>query len=456
MLKKRKNRSFNFSISERKVLLLIIDNAIALVGLYVYNLLISGSIVFLFYLSVGFFLSYNLILNGIFKTYNLQIASSSRKLHLILFVYLISFSIYFLTPGITPSIPAKRILVLYLIILLPLSITIWRYFYIVVIHQPVLYTNTLIFGIPECISFIKEAFPFEKNTYRIVNEKIVDERNPLDGKAIQEFREILSNQRINTVILAYDNLNSLPAEINEFIELCSLKRIEVYDYLKFYEAVQNALPLSRLGKNLFWYLPFTRANYNLIYKGVHRMIDVFFSFFGLLFFALILPLIYILNIFFNRGPLFFRQLRVGRGGDEFNLVKLRSMVTDAEKDGAKMAVKNDARVTRFGKILRKFRFDELPQFWNVMKGEMSLIGPRPERKVFVDQLSEQIPFYDMRHMVKPGITGWAQVKYKYGENLEDSYKKLEYDLYYIKNRSIILDIRIIIDTINTVIFSKGQ
>ncbi|MEL7006652.1 MAG: sugar transferase, partial [Bacteroidota bacterium] len=118
--------------------------------------------------------------------------------------------------------------------------------------------------------------------------------------------------------------------------------------------------------------------------------------------------------------------------------------------------KNDSRITRFGKILRKFRIDELPQFWTVLKGDMSLIGPRPERKVFVDQLKEQITFYDMRHMVKPGITGWAQVKYKYGENLEDSYRKLEYDLYYIKHRSLLLDLRIIIETINTVIFSKGQ
>ena len=152
----------------------------------------------------------------------------------------------------------------------------------------------------------------------------------------------------------------------------------------------------------------------------------------------------------------FKQKRVGKGGEEFELIKLRSMVVDAEKDGAQMATKNDARVTSFGKILRKLRLDELPQFWVVLKGEMSLIGPRPERKIFVDQLRLSIPFYDLRHMVKPGITGWAQVKFRYAENLEDSYKKLEYDLYYIKNRSLLLDFRIIIDTINTIIFSKGQ
>jgi lipopolysaccharide/colanic/teichoic acid biosynthesis glycosyltransferase len=121
-----------------------------------------------------------------------------------------------------------------------------------------------------------------------------------------------------------------------------------------------------------------------------------------------------------------------------------------------MSTKGDARITAFGRTLRKTRIDELPQFLAVLKGDMSLIGPRPERKVFVDQLSEKIPFYNARHLIKPGITGWAQVKYPYGETLEDSYNKLEYDLYYIKNRSVTLDIRIVLKTINSVIFLKGQ
>jgi exopolysaccharide biosynthesis polyprenyl glycosylphosphotransferase len=449
-------RSYNFTISERKVLLLVMDNSIAIGGLYLYHILLGDSIDLAFLFSILYFFAYNIILNGVFKTYNLQIASNRKKLHLLLFVYLVSFSIYFLTPGITPSIPSKRIYILYLVILLPSAIAMWRYFYISVIHQPVFNLKTLIFGEEECIQFIKNAFRFDSNGYEIVEEKIVDETNPLNESAIDAFEILVAQNRINTVILAYDNLNRLPQEINEFIELCSLKRVEVYDYLKFYEAVLYSLPLKRLRNNLFWQLPFTRANYNLIYKGLHRLIDVFAAIFGLLFLIILLPFIWVLNLFFNYGPLFFFQKRVGRGGYEFTLVKLRSMITDAEKHGAKMATKNDTRITRFGKILRKFRFDELPQFWNVLLGDMSLIGPRPERKIFVDQLSEQIPFYDMRHMVKPGITGWAQVKYKYGENLEDSYRKLEFDLYYIKNRSIILDIRIIIDTINTVIFSKGQ
>jgi lipopolysaccharide/colanic/teichoic acid biosynthesis glycosyltransferase len=131
------------------------------------------------------------------------------------------------------------------------------------------------------------------------------------------------------------------------------------------------------------------------------------------------------------------------------------MEVDAEKSGAKMATIGDARITAFGKILRKTRIDELPQIISVFKGDMSFIGPRPERKFFTDQLNNISPFYNTRHIVKPGITGWAQVKYKYGENLEDSIKKLEYDLFYIKNKSISLDIRIIFKTITTVLFSRG-
>jgi lipopolysaccharide/colanic/teichoic acid biosynthesis glycosyltransferase len=164
----------------------------------------------------------------------------------------------------------------------------------------------------------------------------------------------------------------------------------------------------------------------------------------------------LLNPFFNKGPLFYVQKRVGKNGKEFNLIKFRSMVEDAEKNGARMSAKDDQRVTPLGKLLRRSRMDELPQFWSVLKGEMNLIGPRPERKFFIDQWKDLLPQFESRNLIKPGITGWAQVKYPYGENIEDSAKKLEYDLYYLKNRSIILDIRIIYKTVYTMIVSKGQ
>jgi lipopolysaccharide/colanic/teichoic acid biosynthesis glycosyltransferase len=158
----------------------------------------------------------------------------------------------------------------------------------------------------------------------------------------------------------------------------------------------------------------------------------------------------------NRGPLFYSQTRVGKNGNHFKIFKLRSMVRNAEKFGAQFAKAKDGRVTKFGRFLRKSRFDEIPQFINVIKGEMSVIGPRPERPEFVEKLIEKIPFYEVRHLVKPGVTGWAQVNAKYGSSEEDSLEKLQYDLYYIKHRSLFLDITIIIKTLSTIVFFRGQ
>ena len=450
-------KSFNFSISERKVLLFVFDNAIGIFGIFVYFYLLGGGIETAFYISASYFFLISTFINAIFKTYNIPIASSAKKIELILFVYILVFSIFFLTPQLTPRIPENRLTVLYLVILMPLAITFWRFLYIKVIHQPLLYTNVLIFGRKHCVDFTHNNFDFETHAYRVLGERITELNESPDEEMINSFTELVRRKKVNTVILAYDDLNNVPENVHRFAEYCSIRGVEIYSYLKFYESVNSAIPIRQLGNNIFLHFPFTRTNYNLVYKGIHRIIDIFSAIFGLAFLGALLPFIFILNIFFNPGPMFFKQLRVGKGGGEIPILKLRSMVVDAEKgSGAVMATKNDARITAFGLVLRRFRLDELPQFWTVLRGDMSLIGPRPERKIFVEQLKKKISVYDMRHMVKPGITGWAQVKYKYGENLEDSYRKLEYDLFYIKYRSIILDIRIIMDTVNTVIFSKGQ
>jgi lipopolysaccharide/colanic/teichoic acid biosynthesis glycosyltransferase len=147
---------------------------------------------------------------------------------------------------------------------------------------------------------------------------------------------------------------------------------------------------------------------------------------------------------------------VGKNGRIFKVIKFRSMRTDAEADGQPIwATSNDDRVTRVGKIIRKLRIDEIPQFWNILKGEMNFVGPRPERPHFVSQLAEQIPYYEHRHLVAPGLTGWAQIKYPYGASVEDAMQKLQYDLYYIKNQSLALDIVIVFETVKTVLFGKG-
>jgi exopolysaccharide biosynthesis polyprenyl glycosylphosphotransferase len=187
-----------------------------------------------------------------------------------------------------------------------------------------------------------------------------------------------------------------------------------------------------------------------------RTVDVVGSIVGLL---LCLPLLLLIALavkMTSHGPVFYHQQRVGRHGRVFTVHKFRSMWRDAEMaTGAVWAQRNDARVTSVGRFLRRTRFDELPQLWNVLKGEMSLVGPRPERPEFVKDLTRNIPFYGERHAIRPGVTGWAQVRYTYGASAEDSMEKLQYDLFYIKNMSIALDVFIAFDTIKTVLLYRG-
>jgi len=169
----------------------------------------------------------------------------------------------------------------------------------------------------------------------------------------------------------------------------------------------------------------------------------------------LMPLILLFNLFGNRGKLFYTQKRVGRRGKLFTIIKFRSMVSNAEKNGAEWSKKGDVRITPFGRILRKTRIDEVPQFINVLKGEMSLIGPRPERPVFVTKLENELPYYALRHVIRPGLTGWAQVMHPYARTVKDQHEKLLFDLYYIKERNLLLDLKIVIKTISAILFFRG-
>jgi sugar transferase (PEP-CTERM system associated) len=176
---------------------------------------------------------------------------------------------------------------------------------------------------------------------------------------------------------------------------------------------------------------------------------------ALLILSPILPLVCLAIRLSSPGPIFFRQTRVGLGGRPFQVVKFRTMVTDAESAGAQWAVKNDPRVTKLGMFLRKTRIDEVPQLWNVLRGEMAFVGPRPERPEFIPWLTEEIPYFHLRHLIRPGLTGWAQIRYGYGATLDDTREKLEYDLYYIKNMSLGLDLLIMFETIKTIVRRRG-
>jgi sugar transferase (PEP-CTERM system associated) len=235
---------------------------------------------------------------------------------------------------------------------------------------------------------------------------------------------------------------------------CKLQGIKILDGVSFYESLSGKIPATQTTPSrLIFSEGFRRNRLGLFCK---RLSDILSSLLGL---VLLSPLLLVLAALVKAsspGPVFFVQQRVGQRGRLFNMVKFRTMRQDAETaTGAVWADKQDPRVTGVGRIMRRFRLDEIPQFWNVLKGEMSFVGPRPERPEFVRQLSQNLPYYGERHSLKPGLTGWAQVNYGYGASEEDALRKLEYDLFYIKNFSLLFDLYIVLKTIKAVFFSDG-
>jgi sugar transferase (PEP-CTERM system associated) len=236
---------------------------------------------------------------------------------------------------------------------------------------------------------------------------------------------------------------------------CRIRGIPVLDLAAFYERAKCEVPTDSLKAS--WLVYGQGFVQGRIRQFAKRTFDIVTS---ALLLALASPVMLITMILIkldSPGPVIYRQERVGLAGRTFMCLKFRSMRSDAEKDGvARWATKNDSRVTRVGSFLRKTRIDELPQLISVLKGEMSMVGPRPERPSFVAELRELIPYYDVRHSIKPGVTGWAQVRYSYGASVEDARRKHQFDLYYVKNNSLFLDLIILIETVSVVLFREGQ
>ena len=236
---------------------------------------------------------------------------------------------------------------------------------------------------------------------------------------------------------------------------CRIRGIPVLDLAGFCERTKSEVPIDSLKSSWLVYgHGFVQGPWRTFVK---RLFDIISSVILLMLLSPVMFMAMIAIRLDSPGPIFYRQARVGLRGRTFECLKFRSMRTDAENDGvARWAVKNDPRVTRIGIFMRKTRIDELPQLLSVLQGEMSLVGPRPERPNFVTQLQEAIPFYEIRHTVKPGVTGWAQVRYHYGATMEDARRKHQFDLFYVKNNSIVLDIIVLIETVSVVLFREGQ
>ncbi len=282
------------------------------------------------------------------------------------------------------------------------------------------------------------------------NNRVVEEAIP--RSAIHDLGRFVENLGVSEVVLALqERRNALP--LKDLLRI-KTKGVHVNDFSSFMERETGRVDLETVNPS---WLIFSDgfSSSRMFSSAVKRLFDIAAS---LLLLTFTLPVIVIFAALVkldSKGPAFFRQQRVGLYGEPFTLIKLRSMRTDAEKDGARWAEKNDPRVTRLGRFIRKVRIDELPQTWSVLKGEMSFVGPRPEVPAFVESLEEVIPFYSERHMVKPGITGWAQINYPYGASVEDSRCKLEYDLYYAKNYTPFLDFVILLQTLRVVLWPEG-
>lgn len=271
--------------------------------------------------------------------------------------------------------------------------------------------------------------------------------------ASQSLINVARTNRVDRIVVAVGDRRGGVLPLNQLLD-CKLAGIKVLDYSSYFEQVFRQVRVDSLRAS--WLIFGEGFRQGTVRTLVKRTFDVVASFVLLLLAAPAMLVTAALIAVESGFPILYRQERVGQGGRIFNVIKFRSMRNDAERDGKpQWATSNDNRVTRVGRTIRKLRIDELPQLFSVLKGDMSLVGPRPERPYFVDQLSEQVPFYGARHSIKPGVTGWAQVRYAYGASVEDSVQKLQYDLYYVKNHSLFLDLLIFVETVEVVLTGRG-
>lgn len=360
---------------------------------------------------------------------------------------------YYVLP--TVVIPTKIFWTSYFIIYL--LVLIWRAAYFSLLQRRIFTQALAILGTGKLAEDITREIEERYDTpYRIV--AYIGSEKPLynpGGRPVihqlGDLESIMVSSKIDRIVVALDDRRGETP--TQKLLSYKLQGVNIEQGVNFYEKLAAKILVEKVDPSwIFFSEGFTISK---IHRFGKRSSDILLSLFLL---VLTLPVMIISAAIIkieSKGPVFYRQERVGKGRVTFKVLKFRSMVEDAEKNGAVWATANDSRVTRYGEFMRKTRIDELPQLINVLKGEMSLVGPRPERPVFVEKLKELIPYYDIRHDIRPGVTGWAQVCYRYGASEEDALRKLEYDLYYMKHMSIPLDLLVIFKTVKTVLFARG-
>lgn len=395
----------------------------------------------------------------VLEMYNINAPFNHRKFLVAMFANLaiaITFIYFFIdVVDITP----RRNLAILIIIFVPLFY-VWRFVFTRIIDSLSLSKSVAIIGSDKYALELAASIEKQKRQgFRVV--AIVAENDDalpgwLTNAGITVFHDIIGlkdcvrDLRIDTIIVSDNWYSSIYSQLYELLPL----RVQFYQLTSFWERFLESIPIYSTKES--WFLENFNRGGNKGYNLIKRSVDI-------LVILLFLPLILLLALltallvkFSSPGPVLFSQVRVGRNDQHYTIYKFRSMYIDAEKHGAQWATERDPRITPVGRFLRATRLDEIPQLWNVFAGDMSLIGPRPERPEFVTRLAEEIPHYHLRHLAKPGLTGWAQVRYRYGASTEDAAVKLTYDLYYVKNVSFVLDVKIALKTIFIVFGGQGR
>ncbi len=356
-----------------------------------------------------------------------------------------------------PSLIIGRGVFLFFLSIFGFSQFIWHLTYKYCLSFPAFVQRVLIIGTGPLAKHIGKTITSTNHTYALAG--YVDcssETLFISPKGIihngRKILETVQDEKADKIVVSLtERRGALP--LSELLS-CKLNGIGVLDAPSFYEELTGKLLIENIQPS--WLIFSDGFKTTFTKKIVKKIFDAVFAIIGSIIVFPLIPIIAFLIKIDSQGPVFLRQTRVGEKEKRFVLYKFRTMCQDAEnKTGAVWTQKDDPRITRIGKILRKIRLDEIPQFYNVLKGDMSFIGPRPERPEFIEHLKKKIPYYAERHVVKPGITGWAQVKYSYGASTEDAIEKLRYDLFYIKHLTLFFDLLIILETIKVVIFGRG-
>lgn len=465
-----RRRRIHLEISERKVFLRIFDLVWVLATLYLADLVFNLNY---YRISADFWVwtlvlsLYLMLFSSVFEMYDLQKAGKYETVLKNIFLTTSGTVLLFLlTPILTPELPTNRMQIVYFYLAIAAALLLWRFAYISLVSTPRFHKRVLVIGdsfnVDLISSHLQRADPYYKvigyvNTGKSLNQTLQNSFQPnIQRYSSEDIASIIRKHKVDEILISDIDLNNESSKLNDQIFVLLKRGFPVKDYSMVYEEKTHRIPVQHIERNFYKFFRFSRSNDNKLYLVFHRLADIVISVIGLLLGALLIPFIFFGNLLANPGPLFYKQKRVGKNGEVFDILKFRTMPSNAEENGAQWTRRNDLRVTRFGKFLRRSRLDEFPQFYNILKGEMSVIGPRPERPVFVKELSDLIPYYDTRHLIKPGLTGWAQVMTDYADSHADSLEKLQYDLYYIKHRNVFMDFTILIKTLSTIIFFRGQ